>query len=98
VEIRARPGTVVFCDETGSTALGERLDPESLRDVQSRYFDAMRTAIERHGEMPYRVRGGPQEDLRGQGAPNQMPYIGITRAATLSSGRLIRFWDPFGTG
>jgi class 3 adenylate cyclase/tetratricopeptide (TPR) repeat protein len=41
--------TVVFCDVTGSTALGERLDPESLRDVQARYFEAMRTAIERHG-------------------------------------------------
>ncbi|HEY7660093.1 MAG TPA: adenylate/guanylate cyclase domain-containing protein [Actinomycetota bacterium] len=41
--------TVVFCDVTGSTALGERLDPESLRDIQSRYFEAMRAAIERHG-------------------------------------------------
>ena len=41
--------TIVFCDVTGSTALGEQLDPESLRDVQSRYFDAMRAAIERHG-------------------------------------------------
>jgi len=41
--------TVVFCDVTGSTALGEQLDPESLRDVQSRYFEAMRSAIERHG-------------------------------------------------
>jgi class 3 adenylate cyclase len=41
--------TVVFCDVTGSTALGERLDPESLRDVQTRYFDAMGAAIERHG-------------------------------------------------
>jgi class 3 adenylate cyclase/tetratricopeptide (TPR) repeat protein len=41
--------TVVFSDLTGSTALGERLDPESLRDVQSRYFDAMRQAIEHHG-------------------------------------------------
>jgi class 3 adenylate cyclase len=40
---------VVFCDVTGSTALGERLDPESLRDAQARYFEAMRTAIERHG-------------------------------------------------
>jgi zinc-ribbon domain len=30
---------VVFCDVTGSTALGERLDPESLRTVMSRYFD-----------------------------------------------------------
>ena len=41
--------TVVFCDVSGSTALGEQLDPESLRDVQSRYFGAMREAIERHG-------------------------------------------------
>jgi tetratricopeptide (TPR) repeat protein len=41
--------TVVFCDVTGSTALGERLDPESLRHVMARYFEAMRTVIERHG-------------------------------------------------
>jgi class 3 adenylate cyclase/tetratricopeptide (TPR) repeat protein len=41
--------TVVFCDVTGSTALGERLDPEALRRVMSRYFAAMTEAIERHG-------------------------------------------------
>jgi class 3 adenylate cyclase/tetratricopeptide (TPR) repeat protein len=41
--------TVVFCDVTGSTALGEKLDPESLRHVMARYFEAMRAAIERHG-------------------------------------------------
>ena len=31
--------TVLFCDVTGSTALGERLDPESLRAVMARYFE-----------------------------------------------------------
>jgi class 3 adenylate cyclase/tetratricopeptide (TPR) repeat protein len=41
--------TVVFCDVTGSTTIGERLDPESLRRVMSRYFDEMRGALERHG-------------------------------------------------
>ena len=41
--------TVVFADVTGSTALGERLDPEALRRVMGRYFDAMAAAIERHG-------------------------------------------------
>ena len=41
--------TVLFCDVTGSTALGERLDPESLRRVMSRYFDVMSAALERHG-------------------------------------------------
>jgi class 3 adenylate cyclase/tetratricopeptide (TPR) repeat protein len=41
--------TVLFCDVTGSTALGERLDPESFRQVMRRYFDAARGVIERHG-------------------------------------------------
>jgi class 3 adenylate cyclase/tetratricopeptide (TPR) repeat protein len=41
--------TVLFCDVTGSTALGEQLDPESQRAVMSRYFEGMRTVLERHG-------------------------------------------------
>jgi class 3 adenylate cyclase/tetratricopeptide (TPR) repeat protein len=41
--------TVLFCDVTGSTAMGERLDPESLRHVMRRYFDAARKVIEQHG-------------------------------------------------
>ena len=41
--------TIVFADVTGSTALGERLDPETLRRVMGRYFDEMETVIERHG-------------------------------------------------
>ena len=41
--------TVVFSDVTGSTAMGERLDPESLRRVMTRYFDEMREAVEGHG-------------------------------------------------
>ena len=41
--------TVVFADVTGSTGLGESLDPETLRSVMGRYFDAMREVLERHG-------------------------------------------------
>ena len=41
--------TIVFCDVTGSTELGEQLDPESMRKVMARFFDAMRTALEHHG-------------------------------------------------
>jgi class 3 adenylate cyclase len=41
--------TVVFCDVTGSTALGERLDPEALRALLARYFERMRAVVERHG-------------------------------------------------
>jgi class 3 adenylate cyclase/tetratricopeptide (TPR) repeat protein len=41
--------TVLFCDVAGSTALGERLDPEALRVVMARYFEVAKVAIERHG-------------------------------------------------
>jgi class 3 adenylate cyclase len=41
--------TVLFADVTGSTALGEQLDPESLRRVMARYFEAARQCLERHG-------------------------------------------------
>src|SRR5207342_2401935 len=41
--------TVLFCDLTGSTALGESIDPERLRSLLARYFDRMRSIVERHG-------------------------------------------------
>ena len=41
--------TVVFVDVVGSTALGERLDAESLRTVIGRYFEEMSSVVERHG-------------------------------------------------
>ena len=41
--------TVVTSDLKGSTALGEQLDPESLREVLNRYFAVMREVFESHG-------------------------------------------------
>ena len=41
--------TIVFSDLKGSTSLGEALDSEALREVMTRYFDAMREELERHG-------------------------------------------------
>jgi class 3 adenylate cyclase/tetratricopeptide (TPR) repeat protein len=41
--------TVIFSDITGSTLLGEQLDPEAVRRVISRYFDEMERVLERHG-------------------------------------------------
>jgi class 3 adenylate cyclase/tetratricopeptide (TPR) repeat protein len=41
--------TVVFTDVTGSTSLGEQLDPEALRGVMGRYFETAQTVLERHG-------------------------------------------------
>jgi class 3 adenylate cyclase/tetratricopeptide (TPR) repeat protein len=41
--------TVLFCDVTGSTELGEKLDPEALRALLARYFERMKMILERHG-------------------------------------------------
>ena len=49
VSAQRRTVTIVFCDVTGSTELGESIDPERLRLVLARYFERMRAAVERHG-------------------------------------------------
>ena len=41
--------TVLFCDVTGSTAMGESADPEMLRGLLARYFERMRGIVEAHG-------------------------------------------------
>jgi class 3 adenylate cyclase len=51
--------TVLFSDVTGSTRLGERLDPESLRQIMARYFEEMKAALEAHGGMVEKFIGTP---------------------------------------
>jgi class 3 adenylate cyclase/tetratricopeptide (TPR) repeat protein len=41
--------TVLFVDVTGSTELGEQVDPEAMRRAMGRYFALTRGIIERHG-------------------------------------------------
>ena len=41
--------TILFCDLTGSTAIGDRTDPEALRALMRRYYETARVVIERHG-------------------------------------------------
>jgi class 3 adenylate cyclase len=76
--------TIVFCDLCDSTKLGERLDPETLRQVIARYFEAMSEALSRHegaiekfiGDAVMAVFGTPtvREDdaLRGVRAAAEM--------------------------
>jgi len=47
--VTRRTVTVLFADVVDSTALGERLDAESLRQVMSRYFERVSAVLERHG-------------------------------------------------
>ena len=44
-----KPVTVVFCDLVESTRLSRQFDPEALRGILLRYFEAMQAVIERHG-------------------------------------------------
>ncbi len=41
--------TIVFCDLKGSTDLGERVDPETMREGLGRYFEAMQAILQKHG-------------------------------------------------
>jgi class 3 adenylate cyclase len=47
--VQRKTVTVLFCDVTGSTALGESVDPEALRGLLARYFERMSAIVERHG-------------------------------------------------
>jgi class 3 adenylate cyclase/tetratricopeptide (TPR) repeat protein len=49
VDERRKVVTILFCDLVGSTALGETTDPEALRARMRRYFEDLRTIVERHG-------------------------------------------------
>lgn len=47
-ELRVRKiVTLLFCDITGSTSLGEKLDPESVGRVLAQYYEALKTVVER---------------------------------------------------
>ncbi len=48
-EAERRQLTVMFCDLVGSTALSQRIDPEDMRDVLTRYQDVVAGVIMRHG-------------------------------------------------
>ena len=44
-----KPVTVLFCDVSGSTSLGESTDPEAVRALLLLYFERMRSIVEFHG-------------------------------------------------
>ena len=49
--------TVLFCDVQGSTGLGERLEPETFREVLTRYFETAKPIIRAHGGTVYPLMG-----------------------------------------
>ena len=74
--------TVLFSDVSGSTALGERLDPESLRRVLARYFEVAREAVERHGGVVEKFIGDAVMAVFGVPQVHEDDALRAVRAAT----------------
>ena len=73
--------TVVFVDVAGSTALGERVDPEAVRATLGRWFEAMRAVLERHGGTVEKFIGDAVVALFGVPAVHEDDALRAVRAA-----------------
>ena len=73
--------TVLFADVTGSTALGEQLDPETLRSIMGRYFTMMKGLIEHHGGTVEKFIGDAVMAVFGIPAVHEDDALRAVRAA-----------------
>src|SRR5437764_3286525 len=78
---RRKTVTVLFCDITGSTALGESVDPEALRALLARYFERMQSIIERHGGTVEKFIGDAVMAVFGVPAVHEDDALRAVRAA-----------------
>jgi class 3 adenylate cyclase/tetratricopeptide (TPR) repeat protein len=73
--------TVVFSDVSGFTALGEKLDPESVHEVMGRFFTEMAAVIERHGGVVEKFIGDELMALFGVPVVHEDDAVRAARAA-----------------
>jgi class 3 adenylate cyclase/tetratricopeptide (TPR) repeat protein len=73
--------TLLFCDVTGSTLLGESTDPEALRALLARYFDRMKAIVERHGGTVEKFIGDAVMAVFGVPAVHEDDALRACRAA-----------------
>ncbi len=73
--------TVLFCDVTGSTELGERTDPEALRMLLARYFERMKAIVEAHGGTVEKFIGDAVMAVFGVPAAHEDDALRACRAA-----------------
>ena len=73
--------TVLFCDVTGSTALGESVDPETLRGLLARYFERMKGIVELHGGTVEKFIGDAVMAVFGVPAAHEDDALRACRAA-----------------
>src|SRR5437762_3985356 len=92
---RRKTATILFCDVSGSTALGERLETEAVREVMLRYFDEMRVAIEHHSGTVEKFIGDAVVAVFGVPVAHEDDALRAVRAATEMLGRLEALNDEF---
>ena len=85
---RRKTVTVLFCDVSGSTELGERLETEAVREVMLRYFDEMRVVIERHSGTVEKFIGDAVMAVFGVPVAHEDDALRAVRAAAEMLGRL----------
>ena len=87
--------TVLFADITGSTGLGEMLDPEPLRRVLSRYFAEMKVVVERHEGLVTKFIGDAVMAVFGIPVAHEDDAVRAVRAAAEMRVRLAELNDEF---
>src|SRR5262249_59063134 len=73
--------TVVFCDVSGSTELGESTDPEAVRALLARYFERMKRIVEAHGGSVEKFIGDAVMAVFGIPAAHEDDALRACRAA-----------------
>jgi DNA-binding SARP family transcriptional activator len=79
---RRKTVTILFADLVDSTELGAKLDPEVLRSVLTRYFDLVRTVVERHGGIVEKFIGDAAMAAFGIPTSHEDDALRAVRAAT----------------
>jgi class 3 adenylate cyclase/tetratricopeptide (TPR) repeat protein len=87
--------TVVFSDVVGSTALGERLDPEALRRLLTGYFEEMKTILEQHGGVVREFIGDAVMAIFGIPLSREDDALRAVRAAAQMRDRLHELNDGY---
>src|SRR6187200_2069989 len=80
-DLQRKTVTVLFCDVTGSTSLGERTDPEALRALLARYFERMKAIVGSHGGTVEKFIGDAVMAVFGVPAAHEDDALRACRAA-----------------
>jgi class 3 adenylate cyclase/tetratricopeptide (TPR) repeat protein len=94
--VSRRTVTIVFADVADSTPLGERLDPESLRRVMSRWFERMSEVLQRHGGTVEKFIGDAVMAVFGIPELHEDDALRAVRAATELREALTNLNDELG--